>query len=53
MKLDIKQPSSWRGILGLLSVIGISIDPDLLDQIVLLLGAGISIIEIVRNERSG
>ncbi|MBE2293843.1 MAG: hypothetical protein IAF00_02790 [Phycisphaerales bacterium] len=48
--IDFKQPSTWRGIIGLLSLCGISIDPALATPIAVVAGALLSIIEILRNE---
>lgn len=50
MKPDFKQPSTWRGLLGLLALGGFALNPDLVEQIAIALGAGFSIIELVRNE---
>ncbi|MCP5158506.1 MAG: hypothetical protein H6975_03660 [Gammaproteobacteria bacterium] len=51
MKLDFSQPSTWRGFLGLLTVVGITIRPDLLEALAIALGAAYSLIEIWRDER--
>lgn len=48
--IDFKQPTTWRGLIGLLSMFGISISPDLSSQIAIVAGALLSIIEIIRNE---
>ena len=48
--IDFKQPSTWRGIIGLLSLFGIGIDPALATHIAVVAGALLSIIEILRNE---
>ena len=48
--IDFKQPTTWRGIIGLLSMFGISISPELTTQIAVVAGALLSIIEIIRNE---
>lgn len=50
MTPDFRQPSTWRGILGLIAFTGIALSPALLEQISIALGVGFSIIEIVRNE---
>jgi hypothetical protein len=47
---DFKQPSTWRGLLGLIALAGFALNPELLEQIAIALGAGFSIIEMVRNE---
>ena len=48
--IDFKQPTTWRGIIGLLSMFGISVSPELSAQIAIVAGALLSIIEIIRNE---
>ena len=53
MSVDFKQPSTWRGLLGMLAAAGIAINPQWFDIIALLLGAGVSAIEILRDERNG
>ena len=47
---DFKQPTTWRGIAGLLAMFGISASPDLTHAICILLGAALSAIEVFRNE---
>ena len=47
---DFKQPTTWRGIAGLLAMFGISASPDLTHAICILLGAVLSAIEVFRNE---
>ena len=47
---DFKQPSTWRGLAGLLAVFGIAASPELKDQIAIGLAALLSAIEIGRNE---
>ncbi len=48
--IDFKQPSTWRGLIGLLSMFGVSVSPELSTQIALVAGGLLSIIEIIRNE---
>ena len=48
--IDFTQPSTWRGLLGLLSMAGITLSPELVTQIAIVLGAGLSAIELFRNE---
>ena len=47
---DLKQASTWRGLLGVIAMAGITINPDWLNAIALVLGTGFSLIEIFRNE---
>ena len=47
---DFKQPTTWRGIAGLLAMFGISASPDLTHAICILLGAVLSAIDVFRNE---
>ena len=51
MKPDLKQASTWRGILGLAAMAGIVINPQWLEIIALVLGTGFSVIEIIRDEK--
>ena len=51
MTPDLRQPSTWRGLLGILAVAGIAINPQWLEVIALVLGTGFSVIEIVRSEK--
>ena len=48
--IDFTQASTWRGILGLAAVFGFSFKPELADQIAIGLGAGLSIVEMLRDE---
>lgn len=48
--IDFTQPSTWRGAAGIAAVFGISFSPELTEQIAITLGAGLSAIEIFRNE---
>lgn len=47
----LKEPSTWKGLTGLLGVIGISLSPDLVAQIGLAVAAVISAIEVFRAEK--
>ena len=48
--IDLGQVSTWRGIIGLAAVGGISISPALADLIALFAAGLISLIEMLRNE---
>ncbi len=48
--VDFTQPSTWRGILGLVAMGGWAISPELRDQIALALGTALAAIEMFRNE---
>lgn len=48
--LDFRQPSTWRGLLGLLALGGWALSPELRDQIALALAAALSAIELFRDE---
>ena len=48
--IDLNQPSTWRGIAGLLAIFGIAVSPELTNQIAIGLAASLSAIEIGRNE---
>jgi hypothetical protein len=48
--IDFEQPSTWRGLAGVIAVFGISLNPALTDQIAIALGAALSAVEIFRDE---
>jgi len=50
--IDFTQPSTWRGVAGITALCGISLSPELTEQIAIGLGAALSAIEIFRNERA-
>ena len=48
--IDFKQPSTWRGIIGLAAIGGISVSPALAEQIALFAATAMALIEVFRNE---
>jgi hypothetical protein len=50
--IDFTQPSTWRGAAGIAALCGISLSPDLTNQIAIALGAALSAIELFRNENA-
>lgn len=48
----LNEPSTWRGLIGLLTCSGIVISPDLSSSIVTLGLSAIAVIEIIRKERA-
>ncbi len=48
--IDLTQPSTWRGLAGVIAVFGISASPEFTNAICIALGAVLSAIEIARNE---
>ncbi len=48
--IDFTQPSTWRGAAGMAALCGISLSPELTEQIAIALGATLSAIELFRNE---
>ena len=48
--LDLNQPSTWRGLLGFAGVIGLTLHPELRDQIATTLAALLCLIEMLRDE---
>ena len=48
--IDFTQPSTWRGAAGIAALCGLSLSPDLSNQIAIALGAALSAIELFRNE---
>ena len=51
--LKLNQPSTWRGLIGLLSGLGVAISPELVEHIVALAVSAFGIVEIVRSEKTG
>ena len=47
-----KQPSTYRGIIGILTGFGIALSPDMAEAIIAFAVAGFGLIEVVRNERA-
>ena len=50
--IDFTQPSTWRGAAGIAALCGISLSPELTEQIAIGLGAFLSALEIFRNEHA-
>lgn len=50
--LKLNQPSTWRGLISLLSGLGIAINPELVEHIVALAVSAFGILEIVRSEKN-
>ena len=48
--MDFNQPSTWRGLIGLAAIGGISVSPAIADQIALLAATLIALIEMFRDE---
>ena len=48
--IDFTQPSTWRGAAGIAALCGISLSPEITEQIAIALGAVLSAIELFRNE---
>jgi hypothetical protein len=46
-----EQQSTWKGLIGLSSAIGVTVSPDLSTQIIALAMALIGIINVIRNEK--
>lgn len=49
--LKLNQPSTWRGLISLLSGLGVAISPELVEHIVALAVSAFGIVEIVRSEK--
>ena len=49
--LKLNQPSTWRGLIGLLSGLGVAISPELAEHIVAFAVSAFGIVEIVRSEK--
>ena len=50
--LKLNQPSTWRGLISLLSGLGVAISPELVEHIVALAVSAFGIVEIVRSEKA-
>lgn len=48
--MDFNQPSTWRGLIGLAAIGGISFSPALAEQMALLAATAIALIEMFRDE---
>ena len=48
--MDFNQPSTWRGLIGLAAIGGISVSPAIAEQIALLAATLMALIEMFRNE---
>ncbi|MDS4028607.1 MAG: hypothetical protein RKO66_00815 [Candidatus Contendobacter sp.] len=48
--LDFKQPSTWRGLLILLGLVGWKVSPELREHIAVTLGMAMAAIEMLRDE---
>jgi hypothetical protein len=48
--IDFTQPSTWRGAAGIIALFGLTLSPELTNQIAIALGAALSAIELFRNE---
>ena len=51
--LKLNQPSTWRGLISLLSGLGVAISPELAEHIVAIAVSAFGIVEIVRSEKTG
>lgn len=49
----LKEPSTWRGVTGILALLGIAVTPELSDAIIAVAVGVVSIIEILRKEKVG
>ena len=49
----LKEPSTWRGVTGILALLGIAVTPELSDAIIAVAVGLVSIIEILRKEKAG
>ena len=50
--LKLNQPSTWRGLISLLSGLGVAINPELVEHIVALAVSAFGIVEIVRSGKN-
>ena len=47
----LKEPSTWRGLTGLLAAVGVVVSPDLIAQIGAAVVAILGVIEVARKEK--
>ena len=47
----LKQPSTWRGLIGIISAFGLVLSPEQATAIISLGVAGIGAVEVFRNEK--
>lgn len=50
--LKLNQPSTWRGLIGLLSGLGVVISPELTEHIAALAVSAFGIVEIIKSEKT-
>jgi hypothetical protein len=48
---NLRQPSTWQGLTGLTGAIGMAVEPALLEQIITIVTAIVSLISIFKDER--
>jgi hypothetical protein len=46
----LKQPSTIRGIIGVLGAVGVALNPEQIEAIVAAVVAGLGVVEVFRNE---
>lgn len=49
--LKLNQPSTWRGLISLLSGLGFAISPELAEHIIALAVSAFGVVEVIRNEK--
>jgi len=46
----IKQPSTLRGLIGLVAALGVSLSPEQVEAIIVAAGSAMALVEVFRNE---
>lgn len=46
----LKQPSTWRGLVGVVAAFGVAMSPDQVEAIIAAGVAAIGVVEVFRNE---
>lgn len=47
-----KEPSSWRGLIVIAGIFGVSMSPEMQEQVIAIGVAALSLVEIIRSEKS-
>lgn len=46
----LKQPSTLRGLIGLVAALGVSLSPEQVEAIIVAAGSAMALVEVFRNE---
>ena len=51
LKQRLSEPSTYRGIIGMIAALGITINPELIKEVIALSVAVLSFVEFIRKEK--